>query len=128
MEEISEIIHVPAQVQQEVFGEFDSHIKKLERQFQVAIVDRNGELTVSGRAPFVKKAGRVLRELTELSKRGNRIQEQNVDYAITMSMEENEEIKDLYEDYILDNIKSIYKEFIHDGTDYETWFKENFES
>ena len=44
------------------------------------------------------------------------------------SMEENEEIKDLYEDYILDNIKSIYKEFIHDGTDYETWFKENFES
>ena len=92
MEEISEIIHVPAQVQQEVFGEFDSHIKKLERQFQVAIVDRNGELTVSGRAPFVKKAGRVLRELTELSKRGNRIQEQNVDYAITMSMEENEEV------------------------------------
>ena len=44
------------------------------------------------------------------------------------SMEENEEIKDLYENYILDNIKSIYKEFIHDGTDYETWFKENFES
>ncbi|MDE7331711.1 MAG: PhoH family protein [Lachnospiraceae bacterium] len=92
MEGISEVINVPAQVQQEVFGEFDSHIKKLERQFQVAIVDRNGALIISGRAPFVKKAGRVLKELTELAMRGNRIQEQNVDYAITMSMEENEEV------------------------------------
>lgn len=92
MEEISEVINVPAQLQQEVFGEFDSHIKKLEREFQVSIVDRNGALTISGREPFVRKAGRVLKELTELSKRGNRIQEQNVDYAITMSMEENEEV------------------------------------
>lgn len=92
MEKISEVINVPAQVQQEVFGEFDSHIKKLERQFQVAIVDRNGELIISGRAPSVKRAGKVLKELTELSMRGNRIQEQNVDYAIAMSMEENEEV------------------------------------
>lgn len=92
MEEISEIVKVPAEHQQNVFGQFDSHIKKLERQFHVSIVDRNGEVRVSGRTSCVKKAQSVLWGLTELSKRGNMIQEQNVDYAITMSMEENDDV------------------------------------
>lgn len=92
MEEVSVAVKVPTEEQQNVFGQFDSHIKKLERQFQVSIVDRNGEIRVSGAEPCVRKAKAVLNELTELSKRGNMIQEQNVDYAITMSMEENEEI------------------------------------
>lgn len=92
MEDVSEVIRVPAKDQQNVFGQFDSHIKKLERQLKVSIVDRNGEVRISGSAPFVKKAKAVIQELTELSMRGNIIQEQNVDYAITMSMEENEEV------------------------------------
>lgn len=92
MEDVSEVIRVPAKDQQNVFGQFDSHIKKLERQLKVSIVDRNGEVRISGSAPFVKKAKAVIQELTELSMRGNIIQEQNVDYAITMSMEENEDV------------------------------------
>ena len=32
MEEISEVMEVPASDQSNVFGQFDSHIKKLERQ------------------------------------------------------------------------------------------------
>lgn len=92
MEEVSEVIKVPAKDQQNVFGQFDSHIKKLERQLKVSVVDRNGEVRISGRAPFVKRAKAVIQELTELSMRGNIIQEQNVDYAITMSMEENEDV------------------------------------
>ena len=43
-------------------------------------------------------------------------------------MDENAEIKEFYRDYILNNIKSIYDEFVHDGTGYETWFRENFEN
>lgn len=92
MEDVSEVIRVPAKDQQNVFGQFDSHIKKLERQLHVSIADRNGEVRISGSAPLVKKARAVLQELTELSMRGNIIQEQNVDYAITMSMEENEDV------------------------------------
>ena len=42
-------------------------------------------------------------------------------------MEEDVEMRDLFNDFILDNIKSIYDEFVHDGTSYETWFRENFE-
>lgn len=37
-------------------------------------------------------------------------------------------IKEFYDNNILNNIELFYEEFIHDGTDYETWFKENFES
>lgn len=92
MEEISEVVSVPSGDQQNVFGQFDCHIKKLERQFKVSIVDRNGEIRISGKALSVKKAKAVIQELTELSIRGNIIQEQNVDYAITMSMEENEDV------------------------------------
>lgn len=92
MEEISEIISVPAKDQQNVFGQFDSNIKKLERQLKVSITDRNGEVRISGKETSVKKVKAIIGELTELSKRGNIIQEQNVDYAITMSMEENEDV------------------------------------
>ena len=92
MEELSEAVKVPAKDQQNVFGQFDSHMKKLERQFGVAIVDRNGEMTISGSSSGVKKAKAIITELTELSMRGNVIQEQNVDYAIAMSMEEKEDV------------------------------------
>lgn len=92
MEEISEIIAVPVQHQQNVFGQFDSHIKKLERQLKVSIVDRNGQVRISGQSGAVSRARAVLLELTGLSMRGNVIQEQSVDYAITMNMEENEDV------------------------------------
>ncbi|CDD46053.1 putative uncharacterized protein [Firmicutes bacterium CAG:534] len=92
MEDFSEVIHVPASDQQNVFGQFDNHIKKLERQLKVAIIDRNGELRISGTQNGVKRAVSVLNELIELSRRGNTIQEQDVDYSITMNMEENEDV------------------------------------
>ncbi len=92
MGEISEVINVPAKDQMNVFGQFDSNIKKLERQLQVFISDRNGEVRISGNEALVRRAKSVLAYLTELSMRGNVIQEQNVDYAITMSMEDNEDV------------------------------------
>lgn len=92
MGDISEIVSVPAKDQLNVFGQFDSNIKKLEGQLQVSISDRNGEVRISGREAYVRKAKAVLAYLTELSMRGNVIQEQNVDYAIMMNMEENEDI------------------------------------
>lgn len=91
MEEIVREVHVPAQHILNIFGQFDGHIKKLERQFKVVIVDRNGRITVSGREKAVNHVTAIIAELVELSKRGNMIEEQNVDYAITMSMEENDD-------------------------------------
>ncbi len=84
-----------------VFGQFDLFLKKLERAFQVSIVTRDGVVRVSGQAVSVERACAVLRELYRISQRGNQIQEQNVDYAIAMSMEnQNNALLEIDEDLI----------------------------
>jgi phosphate starvation-inducible PhoH-like protein len=77
---------------QKIFGMNDSYIKKLERDFNVLVTDRNGSLAISGEEGNVKKAHRVLLQLDKLSMKGNEIEEQSVDYAIAMGMEEKEEV------------------------------------
>ena len=72
-----------------VFGEYDKYVKKLEKYLDVTIVDRDGGVRISGSRKHVEQTEAILRQLLELSKRGNQIQEQNVDYAIEMSMESN---------------------------------------
>lgn len=76
---------------QKIFGMQDAYIKKLEQDFQVTIVDRNGSVMITGEEENVSKASRVLRQLTALSDHGNEIEEQSVDYAIEMGKEYQEE-------------------------------------
>lgn len=92
MEDISREVLVPTEHILNVFGQFDRHIKKLERQFKVTVIDRNGRIMVAGSEKAVERVTAIINELVELSERGNVIQEQNVDYAITMSMEENDDV------------------------------------
>ena len=86
------IIEVTAEHMRNIFGLYDSHIKKIEDDFDVSIVDRDGGLKIIGsRQEQVNKAASITKQLVELSKRGNIIQEQNVNYAITLGMENREE-------------------------------------
>ena len=81
---------MPIEHMQKIFGMQDAYVKKMERDFGVAIVDRNGQLTITGKEEMVKRAQGVLEQLSIISGRGNEIEEQNVDYAITLGMEEKE--------------------------------------
>lgn len=92
MSEYAVRLDVPVEHIRKIFGMQDAYVRKLERDFSVSIVDRNGGITVSGEEDKVNKAAAVLRQLTILSDRGNEIEEQSVDYAITMGMEEQEEV------------------------------------
>ena len=92
MNEISVKIDMSTEDMQKIFGMQDAYIKKMERDFGVTIVDRNGAVTITGSEDMVKRASKVLKELTVLSERGNQIEEQSVDYAITMGMEEKENV------------------------------------
>ena len=83
---------MPLEHSRNIFGQFDKFAKKLERGFHVSIVNRDEGIKIIGNEHDIKKAEKVLCELWELSRRGNQIQEQNVDYAIAMSMEEKEDI------------------------------------
>lgn len=83
-------IQIAAEHMQNIFGSNDAYIKKIEDDFNVTITDRNGEVRISGEHDAVNKASRLIRELVELSKRGNTIQEQNVSYALELSRENDE--------------------------------------
>ncbi len=92
MNEISMNIDMPIEHMQKIFGMQDAYLKKLERDFKVIIVDRNGQVVITGEAQNVGRAARVLQQLTIISERGNEIEEQSVDYAIEMGKEEQEEV------------------------------------
>ncbi len=77
---------------QKIFGSGDSYVKKIEHDLQVTIVDRNGKIIITGEENRANQACRILSQLTEISRRGNEIEEQSVDYAITLGMENKEEI------------------------------------
>lgn len=84
------IIDIPAEHMSNVFGQFDMFLKKVERAFGVTVVMRDNKMKLLGGNRDVEKASRVFTQLFELSKRGNQITEQNVDYAISLTFEEKE--------------------------------------
>ncbi len=81
---------IPAEQERNVFGQFDEHIKKIEKTLNVTIVSRNGMLKIVGSEAAAQKAKSIIQKLATLSERGNIIQEQNVDYAISLAFEEKE--------------------------------------
>ena len=70
-----------------VFGQFDSNIKKIERNLGVTIVVREDTVKVIGNEKAAEGAKEVFMQLLELSKRGNEITEQNVNYALALLAE-----------------------------------------
>ncbi len=84
------MIDIPAEHIANVFGQFDAYMKKIERAFGITVVLRENNLKLLGKESDIHKASRVFKQLFELSKRGNQITEQNVDYAISLTFEEKE--------------------------------------
>jgi len=85
------VIEIPAEHEGNVFGQFDMFAKKIERTLHVTLIARNGQVKILGDAKNVERAKRSLEALTELSRRGNEIQEQNVDYILSLNMEDSAE-------------------------------------
>ena len=85
------MIDIPAEHEANVFGQFDIFAKKIERTFHVTLIARDGNTKIVGENTAAGKAQRVLSQLMELSRRGNVITEQNVDYAISLVFEDQEE-------------------------------------
>lgn len=85
------VIDIPAEHESNVFGQFDAYVKKIERTLHVTLIARDGNVKIMGDVAAVEKAKNVLGQLTELSRRGNTIQEQNVDYTLALVMEDSAE-------------------------------------
>ena len=87
MSVIETIIDIPVEHERKVCGQFDCYLKKIERTLHVSMIARNGEIKVIGPEHAVKRAKSVFSTLISLSKRGEEIGEQNVDYALALSFE-----------------------------------------
>lgn len=91
MSVIETIIDIPMEHERNVCGQFDAYLKKIERTLHVTMIARDGALKVIGPEHAVRQAKSVFNNLIELSRRGNTIAEQNVDYAISLSFTENDD-------------------------------------
>ncbi len=86
---MEEFIKLNASDAGNVFGQFDTNLKKIERSFSVDIILRDDKVIVAGDELRVRRAVSVINTLGALSRKGNDITEQQVDYAIAMSMEDS---------------------------------------
>lgn len=64
---IETITSVPAEHERNVFGQFDEHIKKIEKTLNVTLIARDGTLKIIGSEAAANKAKSVFMQLVELS-------------------------------------------------------------
>ncbi len=67
-----------------LFGAFDENIRLVEQEFQVSIVNRDGELKVSGEGENVRLAVQALNGLLTLSGRGEELNGQTIRYVLSL--------------------------------------------
>ena len=78
-------LEIPVEHEKNIFGSFDSYLKKMEKALSVDIIVRDGVVKLVGAEEAAKRAESVLQNLIELSMRGGEITEQQVDYILELS-------------------------------------------
>jgi phosphate starvation-inducible PhoH-like protein len=73
-----------AEIQRDIFGMQDAHVRKIEKELQVSIVSRNGTMKVVGDKNNVEAAVVLLEDMAGLSEHGSEVTSQQVDYALDM--------------------------------------------
>jgi phosphate starvation-inducible PhoH-like protein len=101
MSVIENIIDIPSQYSREIFGQFDYNIKKIEKTLHVTILARDSELKLIGGEVSVLRAKKVIHALIQAAKNGNEINEQLVNYSLSLAFEDKTEtLAELDEDII----------------------------
>ncbi len=67
-----------------LFGSFDSNIKLIEKSFDVQILNRENELKILGEEDACENAFKVILQLCALLDKGEALNEQNINYTISM--------------------------------------------
>ena len=80
----------PAEHASNVFGQFDTNMKKIEKTLHVTIIFRDDKLKLIGGEKDCDRAKHVIEQLLLLSQRGNDITEQNINYTLSLSMTNEE--------------------------------------
>ncbi len=74
-----------------LFGSFDSNVKLIEKEFDVAVINRGSEIKIGGEAENVEKAVKTIQNLIGMAKSGTVIAEQEVRYVMSHCEDGSEE-------------------------------------
>ncbi len=101
MSVIENVVDIPAQYSAAVFGQFDFNIKKIEKTLHVTMIARDSELKIIGGEVSVLRAKKVIDALLTAAKNGNEVNEQLVNYSLSLAFEnKTETLAELDEDVI----------------------------
>ncbi|MDO4632981.1 MAG: PhoH family protein [Eubacteriales bacterium] len=102
---VEKSVTIPSELESSVFGQFDQHVKKIEKTLNVTVLARGDEIKILGGERSASKAAEILKQLTALAAGGSAITEQNVNYALALSMEDREtEMAEIDQDCICHTI------------------------
>lgn len=87
---MEKILNFSSDELRKLFGQNDRYLEKIENELEVALVNRNGALKIIGPESKVIHAESMMRQLLSGSSKED-IEEQKIDYAITLTNEHNEE-------------------------------------
>lgn len=87
---IEVLSNISLSCQKSIFGEYDAYAKILERSLHVTLLTREDEIRIVGEDAMVARAKKTLETLIGLTKRGTAITEQQVNYTISLSMEDKQ--------------------------------------
>ncbi len=87
-----ERIDMPAEHAANVLGRYDEYAKKLERTYHVSLIMRDDSLRILGNKTSVGNVKGIISDLLSLSMRGNDITEQALNYRISMTMSDKEQL------------------------------------
>lgn len=82
---------LPAEHAVNVFGRFDSYLKKIESALDISVLQRDGTIRIEGEEDAVKKGEKAFSMLLALSKRGTSVTDQNVDYVLSLLKDKKHE-------------------------------------
>ena len=82
-------LDIPVEHEQNIFGQLDKYLRKIEKTLGVTVILRDGSVLVKGNERALEQAEHVFRELLSLSERGETITEQNVNYLLALTQEDS---------------------------------------
>ena len=97
---------IPVSQQANLFGQFDEHLKKIEKTLNVTLILRDDVLKILGNETAATQAKKMLEDLLRLAERGNTITEQNINYALSLAMENRSQmLTEIDSDFICNTIQ-----------------------
>ena len=96
------ILDIPVEHLENIFGQFDANIKLIEQTLSVTFIARDDRLKVIGEEDKIKSAADIMQHLYALSKKGETITKQEVNYLLGLTEQKlpTKAVEDLADDCI----------------------------